>query len=297
MSGTHGGLLGVGGLRSLEEEVAPMDNPVVTSKKKTRNIRPKGVEQPKRVSRRGARDVLAKEIAGKESRELKSLLKTGGSGGQKRLYRPDKSKWNLNAKENLTTLNLPTRLERERLNRKAFASVSEIVNTSVDDEEVIEEDNKKQGTHHICNIKKIESTINQNLKCYCHVDGFIEYCRSLDEKFNELPELYSKFKSTKRNDKIEVNNHGLGIATDLDILCKSCKATSSVPAATTKFQDINMKGKYTLHKKSHRYQLNVKLTLGAIASGIGPTNLAQLLSFLDLPNVKQVNGRFFRNIE
>ena len=92
MSGTHGGLLGVGGLRSLEEEVAPMDNPVVTSRKKTRNIRPKGVEQPKRVSRRGAKDALVEEIAGKESRELKSLLKTGGSGSRKRLGIPDKSK-------------------------------------------------------------------------------------------------------------------------------------------------------------------------------------------------------------
>ena len=86
------------------------------------------------------------------------------------------------------------------------------------------------------------------MKCYCHVDGFIDYCRSLDETFNELPELYSKFKSTKINHKIEVNNTGLGIATDVDILCQSCKATSSVPAAKTKFQDINMKGKYTLHK-------------------------------------------------
>ena len=153
MTGTHGGLLGIGRLRSLEEEVAPMNNPVVTSRKKTRKIRPKGVEQPKRVSRRGAEDIIAEEIAGKKSRELKSLLKTGGSGGKLRPNKPDKSKWNLHAKENITTINLPIRLERERLNRKAFPSVSEIVNTSVDgDEEVIEEDNKKQSTHHICNI-------------------------------------------------------------------------------------------------------------------------------------------------
>ena len=117
------------------------------------------MEQPKRVSRRGAEDIIAKEISGMELRELKGL-KRGGSGGKTRLYRPDKSKKNLYAKENITTINLPTRLERERLNRKAFATVSEIVNTSVDDEEIIEEDNKKQGTHHICNIKKIESSIN-----------------------------------------------------------------------------------------------------------------------------------------
>ena len=65
-----------------------MDNPVVTSRKNTRNIRPKGVERPKGVSRRGAKDVLVEEITGKESRELRRL-KTGGSGGKTRLYRPD----------------------------------------------------------------------------------------------------------------------------------------------------------------------------------------------------------------
>ena len=58
-----------------------------------------------------------------------------------------------------------------------------------------------------------------------------------------------------------------------------------------------MKGKHTLHKKFHRYQLNFKLTLGAIASGIVPTNLARLSSFIDIPNVKAVNGRLFRNME
>ena len=58
-----------------------------------------------------------------------------------------------------------------------------------------------------------------------------------------------------------------------------------------------MKGEYTSQKGSHGYQLNIKLTLRTIASGIGPTNLAQLLSFLDLPNIKIVNGRFFQNME
>ena len=152
-----------------------MDIPVVTSRKKTRNIRPQGVEQPKSVSRRGAKDALVEEIAVKNSRELKTLLKTGGSGRRKRLDIPNKSKWNLYAKENRATIYLPTRLERERQNRKAFASVSEMVKKSVDDEELIEEDNNvKQDTRHICNINKIQSTINENLKCYCHVDGFIE---------------------------------------------------------------------------------------------------------------------------
>ena len=107
--------------------------------------------------------------------------------------------------------------------------------------------------------------------------------------------MHSKFKKETRKDKIKVNNSGIGIVTE--ILYSNCNAKASALAATTPFKCVNVKGKLTSYKKSHSYQLNIKLTLGAIASGIGPTNLAQLLSFLDLPNVKQVNGRFFRNIE
>ena len=82
----------------------------------------------KRVSRRGAKHfALVEEISWKESRELKSLLKTGGSGGNQRPERSDNSKWNLYAKENnRTTIMLPTRLEREKQIEKDFESVNEI---------------------------------------------------------------------------------------------------------------------------------------------------------------------------
>ena len=101
---------------------------------------------------------------------------------------------------------LPTRLERERQNEKYFASVSEIENISDDDDEVIQEDkNIRRGTHHIFILNKVEGAINDNLKCYCRVDAFIQYCGSLDDKFKEFPDLYSKFKKEKRNDKIKVN--------------------------------------------------------------------------------------------
>ena len=90
---------------------------------------------------------------------------------------------------------LPTRLKQERQNEKDFARVSEIESISDTDDEVIQEDKKiRRGTHHICNLNKVECAINENLKCYCHVDAFIQYCGSLDDKFTELPDLYSKFK-------------------------------------------------------------------------------------------------------
>ena len=42
---------------------------------------------------------------------------------------------------------------------------------------------------------------------------------------------------------------------------------------------------------------NLKLVLGTMASGIGPSNMSQLLSFLDISKFKSHHGRFFRNIE
>ena len=34
-----------------------------------------------------------------------------------------------------------------------------------------------------------------------------------------------------------------------------------------------------------------------MASGIGPSNMSQLLSFLDIPQCQSLHGSFFRNIE
>ena len=135
------------------------------------------------------------------------------------------------------------------------------------------------------------------MKCYCHVNNFVQYCATLDDKYKQLSDLYYEFKQETRKDKIKINDSGLGIATDLDILCNNCNVKASAPAAITTFKGVNVKGELASHKKSYDYQLNIKLSLGAIASGIGRTNLAQLLTFLDLPNVKAVNGRFFRNKE
>ena len=83
-----------------------------------------------------------------------------------------------------------------------------------------------------------------------------------------MPDLYSKFKQETRKDKIKVNDAGLGIATDLDISCSNYNVKASAPAATTTFKYVNVKGDLPRHKKLHGYQLNIKLTLEAIASGI-----------------------------
>ena len=58
-----------------------------------------------------------------------------------------------------------------------------------------------------------------------------------------------------------------------------------------------MKGEHIYRKTSNSYSLNLKLALGKMAPGIAPSYMAQLLSFLNIPNCKSLSCRFFRNIE
>ena len=41
----------------------------------------------------------------------------------------------------------------------------------------------------------------------------------------------------------------------------------------------------------------MQLAMGTLASGIGSTNMPQLLSFLDIKNTKSLSQRFMRNME
>jgi len=41
----------------------------------------------------------------------------------------------------------------------------------------------------------------------------------------------------------------------------------------------------------------MQLAMGTLASGIGSTNMPQLLSFLDIKNTKSLSLRFMRNME
>ena len=68
-------------------------------------------------------------------------------------------------------------------------------------------------------------------------------------------------------------------------------------ASPSRFKTTNLTGKLNDHRRSNSYSLNLKLVLGTMASGIGPSNMSQLLSFLDIPSCKSLRGRFFRNIE
>jgi len=101
----------------------------------------------------------------------------------------------------------------------------------------------------------------------------------------------------KEKSKIIITENCLGIATTVEVSCSRCKEKAIVEAVPSKFKGKTLEGKETGQKSSNWYELNLKLGLGTMASGIGPSNLSQLLSFLDLPNCKTIDSRFFNNME
>ena len=58
-----------------------------------------------------------------------------------------------------------------------------------------------------------------------------------------------------------------------------------------------LKGEGSYHSSCNWFQLNIQLAMETLASGIGSTNMSQLLSFLDIKNTKSLSLRFMRNME
>ena len=54
-----------------------------------------------------------------------------------------------------------------------------------------------------------------------------------------------------------------------------------------------MQGTVSQRKNSSWYDLNLKLTLGTLASGLGSSNMPELISFLGLPKAKTFLKRLF----
>ena len=90
MSGSHGGLLGVGELGGLEREIDPMINLDEDTSVKRRTIKLKEAISERKFRRQSHEDVVAEEIivVGSNSRDFNLLMLIGGSGGKYRSKYP-----------------------------------------------------------------------------------------------------------------------------------------------------------------------------------------------------------------
>ena len=89
----------------------------------------------------------------------------------------------------------------------------------------------------------------------------------------------------------------LGIVSNIESSCSSCRTITVTPVVPSKFKGKKLQGEHGFCKKYNWYKLTLKLVLETMVSGIVPSTMAQLLSFMDLPNCQNLNSRFFKNME
>ena len=181
MSRTDGRLFDVGGLEVLEREVAPMINSDEdTSGLKRKTIKAKGAASERKARRNCNRDVVipgpVNDVAFNK-RDYNSLMVKGGSGGKQILVEFPKTKeWNHfpNTKYKTIYCKLLPVQERIKSNENAFTSVLDdsCEANNIDSSKEIR--TKERGTHRICNLSKLETSLNDKLNCKCHVNDVIE---------------------------------------------------------------------------------------------------------------------------
>ena len=143
--------------------------------------------------------------------------------------------------------------------------------------------------------------INEKLYCSCiftdTVGDFVEYCCKVDNAFEMLREMKSKYKQSKEKSSLIVNEQYIGLTTTFEIRYSSCVSTGVAKATESPFKGKDIRCNPSYHTASHWFDLNLKLAMGTFASGIRASNMAQLLSFMDIPNAKYLHQRFFKNME
>ena len=137
---------------------------------------------------------------------------------------------------------------------------------------------KERGTHRICTLSKLETSLNDKLNCKCHVndviEDFIKHCCIVDKnKYAKLAGLYSNYKHKERKGTIKIKDTCLGVAANVEILCSRCLVKAVAVASPSKFKTTNLSGKLNDHRRSNSYSLNLKLVLGTMASGISPSDI------------------------
>ena len=71
----------------------------------------------------------------------------------------------------------------------------------------------------------------------------------------------------------------MGIASTINIKCSRCSKVCRSMVKTSKFANCNMQGKNSQRENSSWYDLNLKLCLGTLASGLGSSNMSELFFF------------------
>ena len=97
----------------------------------------------------------------------------------------------------------------------------------------------------------------------------------------------------KRKTNIIFTSKNMGIANTIVDKCSRCSKVCRSNAQRSKFANSNMQGTVSQRKNSSWYDLNLKLSLGTLASFLGSSNMSELFSFLLIPKAKTFHKRLF----
>ena len=104
-------------------------------------------------------------------------------------------------------------------------------------------------------------------------------------------------KIKKQQTNIIFTSKNMLIASTIGIECSRCSKVCRSDSQTSKYANYNIEGTVSQRKNVGWYYLNLKLTLGTLASGLDFSNVSELFSFLGIPKAKTFHKRMFHVCE
>ena len=106
-----------------------------------------------------------------------------------------------------------------------------------------------------------------------------------------------KTKLDKVNDTFNFKFQNMGLEPIITVDCKCCGEQSRVRNEYTKYAWSRYNGVPTKKKNCSWFVTNLRLVIGTLAAGIGPSDVACLFSFLGLPKLHSFSKKVHQRIE
>ena len=228
-------------------------------------------------------------------RELKSLLRKGGSGGR---TLADKTQWEYFPQSTVSTISKKI----SENNKEIFTNINELS----EDIHCYQEDSRytDKCSYQMINVHGLEQWIASECVCKCSRDRdistFLEYCLSCDKNMSpeDMKHLQKDWKAKNATEKpMTMKVENIGLEAIITIQCPYCNSSTTIRNTVTKYYGTNYAEKKQGNENCSWYATNVKLVLGTLAAGMGPSDISCLFSFLGLPNLQSFCKTQFKRIE
>ena len=94
-----------------------------------------------------------------------------------------------------------------------------------------------------------------------------------------------------------VNVQNVGLEAMISMKCPYCTRSTTIQNTTTKYYGTNYAGEKQNNQNCSWYATNVKLVLGTLAVGMGPSDIPTLFTFLGLLKLQSFCKTQFQRIE